>query len=211
MKIKTNLKDHLSIIVVEDNQGDYVLIEDYLYEKFKSITIKHFVEYKSFVESLKIENNKSDLILLDLNLPDMNGLHLVENTLAMSLKIPVIILTGYSDLPLAKKSLELGIYDFLIKDEINPAWLHKSIEFAISRQRYVRHIEAQNEKLKNIAWTQSHIVRAPLSRILGIIDLIDNQKNTKEEILFWLKQLKISSMEMDEVVKKIVDEAQHLR
>lgn len=32
---------------------------------------------------------------------------------------------------LAKKSLELGIYDFLIKDEINPTLLHKSIEFAI--------------------------------------------------------------------------------
>jgi hypothetical protein len=39
--------------------------------------------------------------------------------------------------------------------------------------KHINTIEVQNAKLKNIAWTQSHVVRAPLSRILGIIDLIE--------------------------------------
>jgi hypothetical protein len=59
----------------------------------------------------------------------------------------------------------------------------------------------QNAKLKNIAWTQSHVVRAPLSRILGIIDLIEGETENFSEMLFWLKQLRISTNEMDGIVK----------
>ncbi|MFX6036039.1 hypothetical protein ABTE74_21885, partial [Acinetobacter baumannii] len=83
-----------------------------------------------------------------------------------NIHVPIIVLTGYADLSLAKDSLKLGVDDFLIKDEVTPSILHKSIEFAFSRSQYVNYIEAQNEKLRNIAWTQSHIVRAPLARIL---------------------------------------------
>ncbi|MFK5073451.1 hypothetical protein ACI4BE_28395, partial [Klebsiella pneumoniae] len=89
--------------------------------------------------------------------------------------VPIIVLTGYADLSLAKDSLKLGVDDFLIKDEVTPSILHKSIEFAFSRSQYVNYIEAQNEKLRNIAWTQSHIVRAPLARILGIINFIETE------------------------------------
>jgi hypothetical protein len=42
--------------------------------------------------------------------------------------------------------------------------------------KHINTIEVQNAKLKNIAWTQSHVVRAPLSRILGIIDLIEGEE-----------------------------------
>jgi DNA-binding NtrC family response regulator len=202
------MKDRLSIIVVEDNQGDYVLIEDYLIEGFKAITIEQYTNYKAVTECLQGEHFKCDLILLDLHLPDMSELELIRNMIVHSSKIPIIILTGYTDLPLAKRSLELGIYDFLIKDEINPIILHKSIEFAISRNNYVRQIESQNEKLRNIAWTQSHVVRAPLARILGIIDMIETLDMDKKELPFWLGQLKASSNEMDAIVRSIVEESQ---
>lgn len=199
-----------TIVVIEDNPGDYILIEDHLIEKFQPITIKQFTDFESASHYLTLETCNCDLILLDLHLPDMHGIDLIKSILAISSKNPIIVLTGYSDQLLAKRSLELGISDFLIKDEINPALLHKSIEFAINRSRYVREIETQNEQLRNIAWTQSHVVRAPLSRILGIIDLIDDP-NTKEDMSFWLEQLKISTLEMDDVVKKIVEQTQRLK
>jgi hypothetical protein len=49
------------------------------------------------------------------------------------------------------------------------------------------------------------MVRAP-SRILGIIDLIEGETENFSEMLFWLKQLRISTNEMDGIVKKIVKE-----
>ena len=77
-------------------------------------------------------------------------------------------------------------------------------------KRYTQDLEYSNEKLRKIAWTQSHVVRAPLSRILGIINLIELQEGKMDDILTWVEQLKISTKEMDEIVKKIVIEANHL-
>ena len=82
--------------------------------------------------------------------------------------------------------------------------------FEISRNNYVRQIEAQNEKLKNIAWTQSHIVRAPLARMLGIMNAIESNNENLDEVLIWRKHLRNSANELDGIVKNMVDEAQHL-
>lgn len=82
--------------------------------------------------------------------------------------------------------------------------------FETSRNNYVRQIEIQNEKLKNIAWTQSHIVRAPLARMLGIMNVIEDNNESLDDTLMWLKHLRDSANELDEIVKNMVNEAQHL-
>jgi PAS domain S-box-containing protein len=321
--------ENFSVLVIEDNQGDFVLIEDYLLEKFIQINIVHCADYASSITYLKNSKEKLSLILLDLSLPDLSGIELIIGFLSHNFQIPIVILTGYSDLGMAKSSLQAGIYDYLVKDEINPDILYKTIIFALNRSSYINQIEdeklnyenlfnfnpqptwlldpksfqiihaniaaqikygysmdeflkmsftklhpkeekelieykfsskkdessskkfthflsdgheikveinfrkiksksnngiivqsndisenlkhintieVQNEKLRNIAWTQSHVVRAPLSRILGILNLIEQQTDNLDEILFWLKQLRVSTNEMDEIVRKIVNE-----
>jgi DNA-binding response OmpR family regulator len=212
MKNLKNTKKELSIVVLEDNDGDFVLIEDYLIEAFRTVQVKRFESFSDFKESINNHDGINiDLILLDLHLPDIFGLELIQKMLSEKIKAPIIILSGYTDLSLVKDSLNLGIDDFLIKDELTPGILLKSIEFALSRNQYVKHIETQNETLRKIAWTQSHVVRAPLARILGIIDLIETEKENQEDLMFWLKQLRVSSNEMDEIVKKIIVEAKEIQ
>lgn len=75
---------------------------------------------------------------------------------------------------------------------------------------HLNEIEAQNIKLKNIAWTQSHVVRAPLSRMLGIINLIEMESFASEDLPFLIHQLKSSANEMDEIVQNIVTESKFL-
>ncbi|GEL11167.1 hypothetical protein FGL01_19060 [Flavobacterium glycines] len=82
--------------------------------------------------------------------------------------------------------------------------------FEISRSRYVNQIEIQNEKLKNIAWTQSHIVRAPLARMLGIMNAIEDNNKNLDNTLMWLKHLRDSANELDEIIKDLVDKARSL-
>ncbi|MFD2826536.1 PAS domain-containing protein [Leeuwenhoekiella polynyae] len=77
-------------------------------------------------------------------------------------------------------------------------------------KQYTHQLERTNKKLKEIAWTQSHEVRAPLSRIMGIINLIELEGGAIDQLDFWLEQLKISTQEMDAIVRNIVDEAQLL-
>jgi PAS domain S-box-containing protein len=62
------------------------------------------------------------------------------------------------------------------------------------------------EKLKKIAWTESHVVRAPLARMLSIIQLIE-ARDQEEDIQVWFDHLKSSSLELDDIVTKIVKEA----
>jgi response regulator of citrate/malate metabolism len=199
-----------SILVIEDNDGDFVLIEDYLIEAFKTIQINRHHTFGDYIKNQK-SDIKHDLILLDLHLPDSSGSELIHKILESNPPVPVIILTGYADLSLAKDSLKLGIDDFLIKDETTPGMLHKSIEFALSRSLYIKQIQTQNEKLKNIAWTQSHVVRAPLSRIMGIVNFIESDEQQPDDLSFWLEQLKNSANEMDAIVQKITSEAQAIQ
>lgn len=51
---------------------------------------------------------------------------------------------------MAKNSLELGVYDFLIKDEINPSLLQKSIDFSLSRKNFRSQLEGERENYKNL-------------------------------------------------------------
>ncbi|MEQ5789420.1 PAS domain S-box protein [Muricauda sp. NFXS6] len=74
------------------------------------------------------------------------------------------------------------------------------------KQEYVSTIETQNKKLRDIAWTQSHVVRAPLSRLLGIINLLDLEPDDSDDVPFLLEQVKLSGEELDRIVQKIVAE-----
>lgn len=70
---------------------------------------------------------------------------------------------------------------------------------------YLKAIEEQNEKLKEIAWTQSHIVRAPVARLMGLINLIKDDElefEEKDEILNFIIK---SADEIDSVIKNIVE------
>jgi PAS domain S-box-containing protein len=326
--IKDNL-DNLTILVIEDNIGDFVLIEDYLIDQFRNVKLIHCADYNSAITLLQNTQEEISLILLDLNLPELGGMELINGMLSHNFEIPIIILTGYTDLEMAKKSLQMGFYDYLVKDEINPVILHKTITFTLNRSSFVHQIEhekqnyenlfnfnpqptwlldskslkiinanlsaqikyglshhnflkmlftqlhpsveeimvknyltrrdelprnnfthilsdgkeikvnlyvreinsegnsrlivqtndisetlkhintieIQNTQLRNIAWTQSHVVRAPISRILGIINLLEDEKENHEEFLFWMNQLKISTNEMDDIVKKIISDS----
>lgn len=205
-------RKNLSVIILEDNDGDFLLLEDYLIEAYHTVKINRCETFDDFIQLKETKTDFNfDLILLDLHLPDLSGIQLIEKVLSLNLQVPIIILSGYAELTLAKESLKLGVEDFLIKDEVSPAILHKSIEYALSRSLYIKHIQAQNEKLRNIAWTQSHVVRAPLARILGIINVIEADKDNLEDLMFWLKLLRVSSDEMDTIVKKIIEEAQEIQ
>tara|TARA_B100000795_G_scaffold57975_4_gene38510 strand:+ start:4057 stop:6699 length:2643 start_codon:yes stop_codon:yes gene_type:complete len=72
------------------------------------------------------------------------------------------------------------------------------------RYNYIKAIEAQNEKLKQIAWTHSHEVRAPLTNIMGLIEVLNCVTLSAAEKEEFTKYLMTSANELDSVVKNIV-------
>lgn len=71
--------------------------------------------------------------------------------------------------------------------------------------KHVEAIEEQNKKLREIAWIQSHVVRAPLSRLMGLIDLFSNEENDDDEKRAILSYMLVSANELDAVIKTISD------
>jgi len=76
-----------------------------------------------------------------------------------------------------------------------------------TRVQHLNAIEEQNEKLKKIAWTQSHIVRAPVARLIGLVNLFrdDKEKLRLEEREQILKYIITSADEIDQTIKDIVN------
>jgi PAS domain S-box-containing protein len=322
------------ILVVEDNPGDYLLVEDYLNEANVAKNIRWAEDFRSATNILSDQDSHIDLIFLDLSLPDLGGEKLISKIQEYSRNVPIIILTGYQDAEFAIKSLSLGASDYLLKDVLNATVLHKSILYNIERNkimvnlkeseqrysdlfhfsplpmwvfdketlkfldvndaailhygysydeflkldisqirpenevsklnialeslrvphqnifhgefthikksgepitvevrtnsfkykgrvaeialindvternRHIKAIEKQNEKLKEIAWTQSHVVRAPLARLMGLVKLLSDSKITEEKREEYYEYIRNSADELDEIIKGVVSKSQ---
>ncbi len=76
-------------------------------------------------------------------------------------------------------------------------------------KNYIGTIEQNNQTLKEIAWSQSHEVRAPVARILGLVSLINTLKlNTAPDLYEVLEMIETSASDLDDVIRKINDKAQ---
>lgn len=138
-----------NILVVEDNAGDFILVESYLdYELMPVI-----VQAKSFGEASSMlfpGDVHFDVILLDLTLPDNSGEKLITDIVSLSAGCPVIVLTGYTDIEFSIKSLSLGVADYLIKDEINSSSLYKSILYTIERKKTIKELEESEKRYSDL-------------------------------------------------------------
>ncbi|WP_337042397.1 PAS domain S-box protein [Emticicia sp. 17c] len=139
----------LNILIVEDNIGDYILIEEYLADDSFQHNISHARTLAEFKDTL-LANARFDTILLDLSLPDGSGESLVSEVLKVAGDIPVIVLTGYSDKDFGIRSLSLGVADYLLKDELNSSLLTKSTLYSIERKKINTSLIESEKKYKEL-------------------------------------------------------------
>ncbi|MBP7282223.1 MAG: PAS domain S-box protein [Leptospiraceae bacterium] len=140
---------HLHILIVEDNTGDYILIEEFLKEEVGTPLITR-TNTLTETKQLLIGDEDFDIILLDLSLPDSTGEELLTQIIQLVDHIPIIVLTGYSDKHFGIKALSLGISDYLLKDELSAPLLAKSISYSIERKRISIQLEESEEKYRNL-------------------------------------------------------------
>jgi len=76
-----------------------------------------------------------DALLLDLTLPDSEGLQTLLTARSQNAKLPIVVLTHIDDEDLAATTLQRGAQDYLVKGEVNQSWLVRSIQHAITRMR----------------------------------------------------------------------------
>ncbi len=143
------LNQDLDIIVIEDNRGDFVLIQEYLLKEVEHPHIQHASTLSEAADLLE-KDFDFDVILLDLTLPDASGESLVRYVIELSEQTPVIVLTGYENKDFGLKTLSMGIADYLLKDELNPFLLSKSISYSIERNRITQSLRESEEQYHNL-------------------------------------------------------------
>ena len=137
------MMNELNILLVEDNEGDYLLVDAYLNEVFSKVKIEHC--WRLSEAKTLLANKTFDVVLFDLTLPDTNGLESVKEIIELANNVPVIVLTGYADKSFAMDTMHIGVQDYLIKDEVNPVILQKSISYSIERNK-IQRLFLNNEK-----------------------------------------------------------------
>lgn len=124
----------VTLLVIEDNSGDYLLLDEYLRERFDEVTVTRAITCKE-ASALLQQQHVFQVVLLDLSLPDKTGEALVKEIMAIAGDTPVIVLTGYADIEFSITSLSFGIADYLLKDDLQADVIYKSIVYAIERKK----------------------------------------------------------------------------
>jgi|GEM_PF-307388 len=108
-----------------------------------------------------------------------------------------------------KTVLDRGFIIF--SNEGTPIRMIGCMQDITQRVAYVHTIENHNKQLREIAWMQSHLVRAPLARILGITEVLSEGGNSQDKIDEMLSYLSISATELDDIIRDIIDKSQNLQ
>ncbi len=134
-----------TLLVIEDNPGDARLLREMLGEPDQQRVTVIQVESLGAAED-HLAANIVDVILLDLGLPDAQGLEAVRRTHAAAPLVPLVILTGLDDELLAAQALQVGAQDYLIKGQIEPRGLSRALRYAVERNRLDTALFAEKER-----------------------------------------------------------------
>ncbi len=124
----------IHVLVVEDDLGYAVLVEEFLAESGEPIRV---VVASNLDEASLIVPGDVACVLLDLGLPDAQGLEALDRILKAAPDVAVVVLTGRADRDLALRAVAAGAQDYLTKDEVDTANLARSIRYAVERKRAV--------------------------------------------------------------------------
>ena len=199
-----------NILVIEDNTGDFVLVEEFLLEQFEEINLLHAKNYKEAFEILLEKCVQLDVVLLDLSLPDKNGVSLIDEIVKICKNTPVIVLTGYTDFAFGIKSLSLGVSDYLLKEELTPLSLYKSIIYSSERKKIVAALETSEKRARNLAKELNNVLEEERSRIAREIhDELGQQFSGLKMSLSSLKKLNPSEIDLGELIDTLITEVNH--
>lgn len=197
------MQNTINVLLIEDNPGDKRLIQHMLMTDAQGGGSSSYtlVWYDTLAAGLNwVADNPVDVVLLDLSLPDSQGLATAQRMQAAAPTLPIIVMTGMNDDLLAVQSVHAGIQDYLVKGAVDSALLRRAIRYALERKQMMEtlrrmntileqkvaertaQLEAAVAELKRAAQQKdeflgavSHEMRTPLTGILAMAEALELQ------------------------------------
>src|SRR5439155_19771306 len=138
----------VSVLLVEDNLADARLVKQLLRETGEAIALTHAGDLSQAIGYLKQQGFNA--MLLDLGLPDSEGLATFTRAHAEAPDAPIVVLTGLHDEDLAVKALREGAQDYLVKGQVDGRLLYHAIRYAIERHRVEEALVATQARLQQV-------------------------------------------------------------
>lgn len=139
----------MRILLIEDNPGDARLLREYLAEAGAGrFAVTHEGRLSTGLD--RLADQKFDAVLLDLVLPDSQGLDTVVRLRAAAKKMPLVVLTGIEDEALGVRLIQAGAQDYLVKGQVTGPLLTRSLRYAAERARMEEVLCQSEERLRAI-------------------------------------------------------------
>ncbi len=197
--------EKVRVLLVEDNPIDARKVREVLSEARGALDVRHGLFTITRVERLApalelLGTEQFGVVLLDLRLPDSDGLETLTRVRAAALDVPIVVLAGVDDDRLALAAIQRGAQDFLAKEHLKSSLLGRTIRHAIERKRaevqlrrHAREVEdaracieeqAQelqqrteqldriNRELDDFAYIASHDLKEPLRGISSYCEIL---------------------------------------
>ncbi|MBV9640791.1 MAG: SpoIIE family protein phosphatase [Mycobacteriaceae bacterium] len=123
----------LALLLVEDDRADALLVQELIADASADIRVV-WTQSMAHAEG-KLGTDRVDCVLLDLNLPDANGIDAVNRIAKHDATIPIVVLTGLNDERFGVSAVASGAQDYLVKGRVEPEMLRRSLLYAIERKR----------------------------------------------------------------------------
>ena len=157
--------DDLDVLLIEDNPGDVRLIEEMLAETVGRVGatpnrgasetsgLRHADRLEEGLR--RLGDGGVDVVLLDLGLPDSSGIETLERLRERSRTVPVVVLTGLDDERVGDRAVQQGAQEYLVKDELTPTLLQRSLRHAIERKNFQRTQTALHRASRDVIKAES--------------------------------------------------------
>src|SRR2546425_10849284 len=137
----------IRVLLIEDCESDYILTRRMLSSIENQVVDLEWVSsWQTGIEAIRRAGH--DVCLLDYRIGGGDGLELLKESRKTFHNAPVILLTGVADYRLDIEAMQLGAADFLVKDQITPALLERSIRYAIAQVRNLEELRRQQDELR---------------------------------------------------------------
>lgn len=138
----------LNILIIDDDEEDFFIIGEYLrsINNGHLFTIEWCGKYNDALE--KIGTRNYDIYFVDFRLGAKTGLDLIKEAIAGACEEPIILLTGKGTHEIDIMAMEAGAVDYLVKSELNPEKLERSIRYAMGRYEFLKALKANEQKFR---------------------------------------------------------------
>jgi PAS domain S-box-containing protein len=154
--------DTITVLLVEDNPGDARLMREAVREAEGSHI--HLVHVDTLAKALaRLDQDRFDVVMLDLSLPDAEGLTTLVRTHAHAPSVPIVVLTGLDDEGLAIRAVREGAQDYLVKGQVTGQLVVRAMRYATERKRAVEALQRSEEYYRSL-----------IENALDIITVVDS-------------------------------------